>query len=457
MEKVSWIIVDQCKDCNYLEPQPRRKGIFAISKENGRYMKKTSALERILSLSERVSGARHFWGTGSDSIPTSKRETLYLPILAYHKVADAPEPYDPSWVTRQLFAGQMAALHAYGYTSISFRDLVHFRKDGAQLPSRPIILTFDDGYECVYSVARQLLNTYGFMATCFLSTDYIKTTKRCDNSWDADDSIWPASMMLWTEAAVMQAEGHNFEAHTLSHPFLNALHPIQAYREIAGAKAEIEKKLSTLVTCFAYPFGSGFESPFLRLLVALCGYRAAVSYDTGLASLATSDLMALPRIKITELNSVDLDPAHPEAFFMRVIDPSFALPSISIDHIEITDAWGNSSRAAFAPGDRLTVRVYAANCGSAVNVAASLQISGNAGDCIPAVFDSHPHADIYKKPFAHGASLGFTYDVRIPENASAGKYRLKFSVHDAHYVLRYFISTDRPDTLLRIEPTELAH
>ena len=391
-------------------------------------------------------------GCDSGAVSAAQRETFDLPILAYHKVADAPAPCSSIWVTRQVFARQMAALHAYGYIAVSFRDIVHFKTRGAALPPRPVILTFDDGYECVYSVARPILNRYGFKATCFLSTDYIGTVQRRDNSWDGGDSGCPSSMMLWQEAAAMLAEGHSFEAHTLSHPRLSALHPLQAYREMGGSKTEIESRLGAAVTCFAYPFGAGAGNTLLRFLAARAGYQAAVSYKTGMASLANSDIMALPRIKITQEHAADLDQAHPEAFFMRVIDPGFKLPDISIDHIEIADGLDNSSRAAFAPGETLTVRVSASNSGQAVNVAASLQISGDAGGGIPALFDSHPQADVYKKPFASGAPHIFTYAVRIPDGAPAGQYGLKFSVHDEHYVLGYFFSAGGPCTQLRIAP-----
>lgn len=373
---------------------------------------------------------------GKDNL--TLRETCSLPILAYHKVADMPSPCDSAWVTLAVFSQQMAALHAYGCTTVSFPDIVNFKKKSMALPPRPIILTFDDGYECVYSLVRPILSKFGFKATCFLCPDYIGTEDRYDNSWDVGDSGWPTSMMLWKEAAIMQAEGHSCEAHTLSHPRLDRVNPWKAYWEIAGAKKEIEKRLNNSVTCFAYPFGDGVDNSLLRFLVSHSGYMAAVSYNSGMANLATSDIMALPRIKITQEHSVDLDPAHPEAFFMRIIDPFFPLPHISIDQIEIFDSLGKGKRAVFAPGESLTIRVFAVNSGCAVNVCASLQIVSNAGKGDRLIFDSHPHADVCRKPFICGLPQIFTYIFRIPDDAAAGEYQLKLSIHDELYILRYF-------------------
>ncbi|MDD4650650.1 MAG: polysaccharide deacetylase family protein [Methanothrix sp.] len=368
-----------------------------------------------------------------------------IPILAYHKVADLPFPSDSAWITRDLFRRQMAALHAYGYTTVHFIDIVNFKKKKMPLPCRPVILTFDDGYECVYSLVRPILSRHGFKATCFLCTDYIGTEKRYDNSWDVGDCGKPVFMMLWKEAAIMEAEGHSCEAHTLSHPRLDRINPWKAHIEIAGAKKEIEKRLSKTVTCFAYPFGDGFKSFFLRFLVRISGYQSAVSYNTGMAYPETSDVMALPRIKITQEHSVDLNLAHPESFFMRIIDPSFPLPRISIDRIETFDSLGKRDRPFFAPGESLTVKVIAINSGDAVDVRGSLQVTGNAGKGEHMIFSSHPQRDVCKRPFACGSLQEFAYMFRIPDDAADGGCQLKFDIHDDKYVLRYFLESYEGD------------
>jgi peptidoglycan/xylan/chitin deacetylase (PgdA/CDA1 family) len=378
------------------------------------------------------------------------RDACIVPILAYHKVAELRSPHDSAWICLDVFHQQMAALHVYGYTTVHFIDIANFKKNRTPLPSRPIILTFDDGYECIYRLVRPILNSYGFKATCFLCPDYIGTEDRCDNSWDVGDRGGSTSMMLWKEAATMQAEGHSCESHTLSHPRLDRINPWKAYSEIAGAKKEIEKMLNKAVTCFAYPYGDGVESFVLRFMVYLSGHMAAVSYNTGMAHLQTSDIMALPRIKITQEHSVDLNSDHPEDFFMRVIDPSFPLPRISIDRIEIYDSLGKSDRTFFAPGESLTIRVFSVNRGCPVNVRATLQVIGK-GDLM--IFSSHPRADVCKRPFACGSLQKFTYLFRIPDDASEDEYQLKFSIHDELYVLRYFQgSQEEGGALLRIRP-----
>jgi hypothetical protein len=182
---------------------------------------------------------------------------------------------------------------------------------------------------------------------------------------------------------------------------------------------------------------------------------AAVSYNSGMANPATSEIMALPRIKITQEHSVDLNPAHPESFFMRIIDPLFPLPCISIDHIEIYDSLGKGNRTFFASGESLTIKVFAVNSGCAVNVWASLQIVSSVGKGDRLIFSSHPNLDVYRKPFTRGLPQVFTYIFRIPDDAAAEEYQLNFSIHDELYVLRYFHGgVEGEGTPLRIGPSQ---
>ncbi len=411
-------------------------------------MRPRTALLACLCLLALGAGSLLFATRGGDAPVSGPRpQGQNVPILTYHKVDEEPA-CSSCWVSRRVFERQMAALRAYGYTAVSFRDMVRAKTGGGSLPERPVILTFDDGYECVYRVARPVLNAYGFRATVFLTAGHIGEDRRRDNSWDAGERGCPAGMMLWREAAAMQAEGHRLEAHSLSHPRLSALRPVRAWREMAGAKTAIERRLGAEATCFAFPFGAGAASPLLRLLAGLAGYRAAVSYKTGMADLAGSDLMALPRIKITEEHSPDLDPARPEHFFMRIVDPAFPLPAISVERIELAGGAG----PAFRPGDTLAMTVHARNSGDTAIVSASLALYPvGEGAAVPAV-ESLPAAGARQSPFPAGSSVPFRYAWKIPGSAPAGRHRLRFTVRDEHGVFSYFDGSDPAWPQVRIAP-----
>ncbi len=68
-----------------------------------------------------------------------------VPILMYHKIGDAL--YSQYWNTTDMLRAQLAALRAYGYTALTCQELMDIRAGLAPAPAKPILLTFDGGYQ----------------------------------------------------------------------------------------------------------------------------------------------------------------------------------------------------------------------------------------------------------------------------------------------------------------------
>ena len=66
-----------------------------------------------------------------------------------------------------VFAGQMDALKAAGYTTVDIWQLRDYVEHGTPLPEKPVMISFDDGYESNYSIAYPILKERGFKATIF--------------------------------------------------------------------------------------------------------------------------------------------------------------------------------------------------------------------------------------------------------------------------------------------------
>jgi peptidoglycan/xylan/chitin deacetylase (PgdA/CDA1 family) len=93
-----------------------------------------------------------------------------VPVLAYHGISDGSD--SPYTVTPKQFATQMAALKRAGYNTISARQYARFPGGSAKdLPSRPILVTFDDGQLDSYKHADAVLERYGMRATMFTITE----------------------------------------------------------------------------------------------------------------------------------------------------------------------------------------------------------------------------------------------------------------------------------------------
>src|SRR5262249_26104035 len=86
-----------------------------------------------------------------------------IPILMYHLVtARPPDAFRKYSVSPRTFASHMSWLASEGYHPISMRDLLEARCNRGHLPPRPMLLTFDDGYQQCLDNVVPILRQHGF-------------------------------------------------------------------------------------------------------------------------------------------------------------------------------------------------------------------------------------------------------------------------------------------------------
>jgi|GEM_PF-1335862 len=372
----------------------------------------------------------------SETSPTAGKD---VPILMYHSITNTSAPCSVWTITRATFASQMAALKAYGYTTVSLQDYMNYRNGTATPPERPVILTFDDGYQDLDTVVRPVLESLGFVGTAFLPTDYIGDDVRQMYMWDpAEVQACPKTLLLWSDQA-LHSSTFSVQSHSLSHPMLTAVSGLQAQREIAESKTVIENHLGIPVRFFAYPYGDGADSDMLWRMLQNAGYLGAVAAVTdGIANTATSNVWSLPRLMIGEWNSVVLDSGRPNDFFMRRVDPRFPLPLI--DNISVTayDMSGQR-RGNVQPGERIHLVVSAHNSGSPADIIASLSLADDTDPATPPAYDSHLVSQEQERivSFTTGSTQTFDFYWTVPLTSTPGPYYYALTFHDAHYLLIY--------------------
>ena len=103
--------------------------------------------------------------------------TLKVPILMYHYISQPPADADiyrvDLSVTPDNFRQQLAWLRDNGYTAIDYDDLSTAIVGMAELPEKPVLLTFDDGYLDNYTQAFPILQRHGLNATFYVTTNCI--------------------------------------------------------------------------------------------------------------------------------------------------------------------------------------------------------------------------------------------------------------------------------------------
>ncbi len=206
---------------------------------------------------------------------------VYVPILVYHHINRVPANatsatksffIEPAWLEKHL-----QFLKDNGFHGIHFSDLADYFERGAPLPSRPVIISFDDGYKDTFLYAAPLLLKYNMTATVFVITN----------------SVGRAAYMTWDQIKQLQAAGCEIGSHSLWHPYLAKSK--KAEREIIESKKILEEKLGVAVTAFAYPYGD--YNTRIENIVKAAGYKTGRSFSTG-AGISKENLFHVPVVRV---------------------------------------------------------------------------------------------------------------------------------------------------------------
>lgn len=194
------------------------------------------------------------------------------PILLWHNVGEPVDP--PRWVTRESFEAQLDLILGEGFTPMTATELDAIELDGQPGPPHPIVLTFDDGYANFYRHAYPALRARGLPATMFLIAARVGEDEASRVRDERGD------FLIWPEVRAMQADGIDFQSHSVSHRNLKHLSDDEVRAELQESRRQLEAGLGRPVTVLAYPFGG--NSPHTQALVEDAGYRSAHSVMAGM-------------------------------------------------------------------------------------------------------------------------------------------------------------------------------
>jgi peptidoglycan/xylan/chitin deacetylase (PgdA/CDA1 family) len=216
-----------------------------------------------------------------------------LPILTYHKIAPIAKGtvYPGTFVPPALFEKHLRLLRRRGFVSTRLNSLF-----GTESEAKPILLTFDDGFQDFADNAWPLLQQYGFGGVVFLVTNHLGGK----NDWDINVGDQPAPLMNEATIQKLATEGVEFGSHTLSHPRLATLSDEEQRAELVESLHKLES-LGTTPPTICYPYGSYNDSTLQ--IAREAGYKYGFSTDKGLND-STTDPMRLKRIAMRHDTSV---------------------------------------------------------------------------------------------------------------------------------------------------------
>lgn len=229
--------------------------------------------------------------TGSASQPQAPARPIvwrntalveHVPVLMYHRVVPLSRMGDslPSLVVPPtLFAAQMAALHAAGWHTVTFRQLGADLAAGVPEPPRTLVITFDDGYSDGYNYVLPVFRQYGYVGTFFVITDRIGI----------------GAFFTGPELCALTRAGDEIANHTVHHVGLGIVPPATAQSEIADAGRVIRQWTGVAPVTLAYPYGN-WSAQDLPIL-AQDGYELAATTVYG-AGESYAGRFTVPRMRV---------------------------------------------------------------------------------------------------------------------------------------------------------------
>ncbi len=178
-----------------------------------------------------------------------------LPVLMYHKISE--NNADGLTLTTGQLDLQLMYLKEKGYRAITFKQLKELFAQGAVLPRKTVIITFDDAYRNFRELALPLLRKYNFTATVFVPVAYIGKT----NIWDhGTDPIMTVDELR----QIANRQEAEIGLHSFLHRSYGDMAPADMEEDLQNCYSTLAFHAIPFVKVLAYPYG-GFPKKDLQL------------------------------------------------------------------------------------------------------------------------------------------------------------------------------------------------
>lgn len=239
------------------------------------------------------------------------REQVNVPVLFFHHVDE--EVTSEGVVTPDKLDEVCSLLEDEGYQTATFPELIAFVERTGALPTRPVVITFDDGYRSNLEYAAPILEKHGQRATVFV----IGVSVGKDTYKDTDMPIIPH--FGWDEAKdwtqVIDIGSHTHDMHQSEATDGQgrrlgvlpkegedaALHYSLFLSDVRRSMLDIEMNLGAPPVAFAYPYGK--HNAETESILKQAGFQVTVLTSTGLNTIyrdTPSSLFGLYRMEIFE-------------------------------------------------------------------------------------------------------------------------------------------------------------
>jgi peptidoglycan/xylan/chitin deacetylase (PgdA/CDA1 family) len=221
---------------------------------------------------------------------------IKLPIVMYHSIANfsaiSPQDKNKSFarnfrIPPNVFAKQLDLLIKNKYNTITFKELEDYEAGLFEMPSNPIILTFDDGWSDQYNAITELKkrNLKGSFA---LITELLNKPDRLNDS----------------QVLELISYGNELTSHTLNHPDLTKVSSDQLTKELLNSKNYMKSRYNYSLNTIVYPTGAYNQTVISE--AKKLGYKYGITTKTYINNQDLTKPFELTRVRAQCETTTDL-------------------------------------------------------------------------------------------------------------------------------------------------------
>ena len=238
-----------------------------------------------------------------DSCAEAGEEGIRVPIIMYHQVKPCRSGKDS--ITPYEFEGDLKYLIENDFSAVGMNDLIEYVYTGKELPEKPVILSFDDGYYNNYVYVYPLLQKYNVkivMSIIGISTDNFSAIP--DNNVEYAHVTWDQINEM-TASGLVEIQNHSYNLHKITRKRYGCkISDGEAFEhyervltdDIGGLQSKILEKTGSSPNTFVYPYGKYSDES--DKIIKKLGFKATLTCDYGVNVVEkdTDSLFGLKRI-----------------------------------------------------------------------------------------------------------------------------------------------------------------
>ena len=241
--------------------------------------------------------------------------TADVPVLLYHSIVEEPGSYLE--VSPETFDAQMRFLAENGYHAVTTQELIDYVYHGGTLPDKPVLISFDDGYQNNYDYAWPILREYGLKATIYAIGVSVGHDRYKDTQFEMTPHFGFEEARRMVESGVIDVQSHTYDMHQWP-PFASGdrirqtMAPLEGEDydgyaaalngDVAAYNQIAKKELGYEFTSLAFPGGD--YTTLTEVLVHQAGIPVTMSTRTDSRNVLVrglpQSLYALSRWSVTE-------------------------------------------------------------------------------------------------------------------------------------------------------------